>query len=154
MVLNTILAFVLPWIVAVLHLYRKDKVVIPLIGSFFSVMAFFINDIGFYFGFWEVAPFPKQKSLSVIPFNIGLYPILASYLIYFIKRNGSPYLVILLMTLFTTILEGIYVFSERVVYGNGWNLFFTFFSYLIPYIIIYRYHIFLSRFISTTKNHI
>ncbi|WP_279626114.1 CBO0543 family protein [Halobacillus dabanensis] len=141
-----ILAFVLPWTFGILHLYRKDKKVIPLIGSIFSIMAFIINEMGLYFGFWEVAPFPKQKTLSVIPFNMGVYPILASYLIFFIKCKGNPYIIILLMTLFTTALECIYVLLGRVVYGNGWNLLYTFISYLIPYIIIYQYHLFLSRF--------
>lgn len=151
MILNTFLAFVLPWTIGILHLYRKDKMLIPLFGPLFTVMAFFINEIGFYFEFWKVAPFPKQKTLSVLPFNIGLYPILASYLIYFIRRHGNPYLIIFLMTLFTTTLEWIYVLSGRVVYGNGWNLFFTFISYLIPYIIIYQYQLFLSRLMFTKQ---
>jgi hypothetical protein len=113
MIFNTILAFVIPWIIGLLHLYKKEKLLIPLIGSVFSVIAFIINEIGFYFDFWEVAPFPNQKTLSALPFNLGVYPILACYLIFFIKRNNNPFLVIFLITSFTTFLEMIFVFVEE-----------------------------------------
>ncbi|SFQ87607.1 hypothetical protein SAMN02745910_04850 [Priestia endophytica DSM 13796] len=77
MILNILIAFILPWIVGVFHLYKKDKNIIPLIGSFFCIIAFVVNEFGSYYGFWRVAPFYSQKTLSVLPFNLGLYPLLA-----------------------------------------------------------------------------
>ena len=145
MFFNTIFIFVIPWIIGIFHLYKKDKLLIPLIGSFFSVIAFTINELCFYFGFWEVVPFPNQKTLSALPFNLGIYPILASYLIFFIKKNKNPYLVVLLITLFTTFLEMIFVFWGRVTYGNGWNIFFTFLSYMFPYTLVYWYYVYLKK---------
>ncbi|MBT2615507.1 MULTISPECIES: CBO0543 family protein [unclassified Bacillus (in: firmicutes)] len=145
MFFNTILIFVIPWIIGIFHLYKKDKLLIPLIGSFFSVIAFTINELGFYFGFWEVAPFPNQKTLSASPFNLGIYPILASYMIFFIKKNKNLYLVVFFITLFTTFLEMIFVFWGKVIYGNGWNTYFTFISYLFPYTLTYWYYIYLKK---------
>jgi hypothetical protein len=141
MFFNSILVFVIPWIVAILHLYKKDKLLIVLIGPFFSVIAFTINE----FGFWEVIPFPNQKTLSALPFNLGLYPILASYLIFFIKKYKHPYAIIFFMSAFTTILEMIFLLFERVIYGNGWNNTWTFFSYLFPYMLTYWYYKYIKR---------
>ncbi|SMQ86934.1 hypothetical protein SAMN05444673_7016 [Bacillus sp. OV166] len=145
MFFNIILVFVIPWIVGLLHLYKQDKVLIPVIGSFFSVIAFTINEFGFYFGFWEVLPSFNQKTLSALPFNLGLYPILASYLIYFIKKYKYPYLVLLLMTIFTTLIEMIFSYFGRVIYSNGWNNIWTFCSYMFPYILVYWFYTYLKK---------
>jgi len=145
--LHLVLVFLLPWIVGICHLYKKDKQVIPIIGPAFSILAFTINEFGFYFGFWEVFPFPEQRTLSALLFNFGVYPVLASYLIYFIKKYKHPFLFVFLMTLVTTLLESIYVYYGMVNYGNGWNAFYTFFSYLVPYVLIYLYYIYLKRIV-------
>lgn len=142
---NILIAFMLPWTVGILHLYKRDKTIIPLIGSFFCIVAFTVNEFGLYFGFWRIAPFLDQKTLSGLPFNVGLYPILASYLIFFIKKTKRPYLMIFFVSLFTTFLETTLVLSGKVVYGNGWNMIWTFLSYIIPYIWVYWYYLYLKR---------
>ncbi|MBK5490975.1 hypothetical protein ABH963_003664 [Bacillus sp. RC55] len=145
MLFNILIAFVLPWTVGILHLYKKERRIIPLIGSFFCVVAFVVNEFGLYFGFWRIAPFLDQKTLSALPFNIGLYPILASYLIFFIKKTQRPYLMVFFISLFTTLLEMTLVSSGKVVYGNGWNIIWTFFSYIIPYMWVYWYYLYLRK---------
>jgi hypothetical protein len=109
------------------------------------IITFTINEFGFYLGFWEVLPSVNQKTLSALPFNLGLYPILASYLIYFIKRYKYPYLVLLLMTIFTTLIEMIFGYFGRVIYSNGWNNVWTFFSYLIPYVLVFCFYTYLKN---------
>ncbi|WP_124051436.1 CBO0543 family protein [Priestia endophytica] len=145
MIFNILIAFILPWIVGILHLYRKDKKIIPLIGSFFCIIAFVVNEFGFYYGFWKVAPFFDQKTLSALPFNLGLYPMLASYLIFFVKKTQRPYLMIFFISLFTTFLEMTLVLSGKVVYGNNWNNIWTFFSYFISYMWVYWYYLHLKK---------
>ena len=140
MFFNTILAFMIPWIVTILHLVKKDKWLIPVIGPFFSMITFIINEFGVYLGFWEVVTSVRPKTLAMLPFNVGVYPILACYLIYFVKKYHHPHAVILLMTLFTTCLEMIFVLIGKVQYGHGWNSLYTFLSYLIPYILVYLYY--------------
>ncbi|MGH0601781.1 CBO0543 family protein [Bacillus mycoides] len=145
MLFNILIAFVLPWAVGILHLYKKERRIIPLIGSFFCVVAFVVNEFGLYCGFWRIAPFFDQKNWSALPFNIGIYPILASYLIFFIKKTKRPYLMVFFISLFTTFLEMTLVLSGKVVYGNGWNIIWTFLSYIIPYMWVYWYYLYLRK---------
>ncbi|MBM6647125.1 CBO0543 family protein [Bacillus sp. RIT 809] len=145
MLFNILIAFVLPWAVGILHLYKKERRIIPLIGSFFCVVAFVVNEFGFFCGFWRITPFLDQKTLSALPFNIGLYPILASYLIFFIKKTKRPYLMVFFISLFTTLLEMTLVLSGKIVYGNGWNIIWTFFSYIIPFMWVYWYYLYLRK---------
>ena len=63
------------------------------------------------FGFWKVVS--SLNTISFLPYNLGLYPILASYMIFFIKKNKNPYLVVFLMSLFTTYLEMMFFFGEK-----------------------------------------
>ncbi|MGG3449907.1 hypothetical protein [Domibacillus aminovorans] len=105
-----IIAFIIPWLIVLLHLHPKDKKLIPLIGPFGVVVSFLTNELGLYFGFWEVYPFPDSKTIATLPFNLGLFPILGCYMIFFIKKRMThPYFVVFLATLFTTILEFIFV---------------------------------------------
>jgi hypothetical protein len=142
---NILIAFILPWVVGILHLYKKDRTIILLIGSFFCVISFVVNEFGFYYEFWRISPFIDQKTLSALPFNVGIYPILASYLIFFIKKNKRPYLMVLFISLFTTFLEMTLVLDGKVVYGNGWSIIWTFFSYIIPYMWVYWYYLYLKK---------
>lgn len=145
MILHLFLVFLIPWVICLMHLYKKEKILLFFSGSIFSVVAYLMNALGFYFDFWEVLPFPEQKSFASLPFDVGIYPVLSCYCIYFIKKTNKPFLVLFLMTLLTTFLEGIFVFFERVIYQNGWNIYFTFFSYLLPYLCLYGYYRFLLK---------
>ena len=68
MISNIILAFVLPWFIGILHLFKKDKLLLILVAPFSSVISYFVNTVAYYFGFWEVTPFPKQKKSSIFTF--------------------------------------------------------------------------------------
>ncbi|WP_332455460.1 CBO0543 family protein [Domibacillus aminovorans] len=129
----------------ILHLHPRDKKLIPLIGPFASVNAFLVNELGVQFGFWHVYLFNNANTLPAIPVNLGLYPILGCYLIFFIKKSNHPYLIVFLMTLFTTLTEAIFVLMGIVVYGNGWNIFWTFISYLVPYLFDYWFYLYLKK---------
>ncbi|WP_028400080.1 CBO0543 family protein [Ectobacillus panaciterrae] len=148
MLLNFILGLLLP-LPAGIYLYRKDKKILLCTFPFTSMIAFLINELGFYFGFWNVLPIiDGHKSFSALPLDMGLYPVLGTLMVYSIKlKNKNPFIVILLVALFTTLLEYLLVQVGRVTYGNGWNIFFTFFSYLIPYAVVYLYNILLERVI-------
>lgn len=145
MILNIVLGFVAPWAISIMHLYKKEKLLLILVAPLFSVVAYTINTFGFYFGFWEITPFPNQKNLASLPFDLGIYPVLASYLIFFIRRFKKPYFVVFLMTLFTTFLELIFLYFGRIIYGNDWNILLTFFSYLFPYLFVYGYYKYLIK---------
>jgi hypothetical protein len=60
------------------------------------MLAFTVNQWGFYFEFWDVTPILKDETASAIPFNLGIYPVLASFMIYLIKFSGEcPIIVIM-----------------------------------------------------------
>jgi hypothetical protein len=115
------------------------------IAPFQSAIAYTINAFGFYFGFWDLYPF-GQKEIVHVPFDIGIYPMLSVWMIYFIRRKKTnPFIVIFIFTLLTTGIEGIGIILGRIVYGEGWNIGWTFLSYLIPYILNYRYYLCLKN---------
>jgi len=138
--INIALAFVLPWIFGTLYLHPKNRRLLPLVGTAFCILAIVINELGSYYGFWKLRTSLENEALEALPFDLGVYPVLASYMIFLIQRIGKPHFFIFLIALFTTFLEGTYVHMERVIYGNGWNLVWTFFSYWIPYGVIYLYY--------------
>jgi len=143
MALNFIVGFVIPWIIFIFHLNLKDKTLLVLIAPFGTFLAYTINDIGIYFELWKVQPF--DHPLSEMPFNIGLYPVLGCYLIYFIKKYKHPYIVIILLSLFTTGIEYWYLIAENVNYGNGWSIYWTILSYVIPFTIAYWFYLYLKK---------
>lgn len=69
MVLNIILGFIIPWIIALIIV--RERKIIYYLAPFASVISFIVNDFGFYY-FWNLYPF-RLVNLSVIPFNIGLF---------------------------------------------------------------------------------
>lgn len=144
MFLNIVIAFIIPWIFMVI-LYFRDKKIVLIIAPFQSVIAFTINAIGFYYGFWDLYPF-GNKEIVHVPFDVGIYPMLSAYMIYYIKNiDINPFAVIFIFTLFTTFIEILGVSMGRVVYGRGWNIGGTFISYLIPYILNYCYYLSLKN---------
>jgi hypothetical protein len=144
MIGNIIVALVVPWIL-ILYLYHKDKKVLLTVGPFQSALAFCINGLGFHFGFWDLYPF-GYKDIVHMPFDIGIYPMLSAWMIYFIsKKKSNPFAIILAFSLFTTGIEGIGVLLGRVIYNRGWNIGWTFLSYAIPYLLNYRYYLSLSQ---------
>ncbi|MGG2074760.1 CBO0543 family protein [Lysinibacillus irui] len=145
MFFNFLIAFVLPWLIASMHLFKKDSLLIVLIAPFSSVLAYFINTMAYYFGFWEVAPFPEQKNLASLPSELGIYPVLACYLVFLIRKFKRTYMVVVIMTVITTCLEQIFVLFGWIIYENGWNIVYTFFSYLLPYLVVYCYYRYLTK---------
>jgi len=144
MLLNIIVGFIIPW-VFIINLWFKDKEVLLIVAPFQSFIAYTVNAIGFYCGFWNLYPFGNEEIVHV-PFDVGIYPMLSSYMIYYVKnKKNRPFIVIFIFTLITTCIEGIGVVMGRVVYGGNWNIVGTFISYLIPYILNYVYYFYLKK---------
>ncbi|MCT8136717.1 hypothetical protein H1D32_02485 [Anaerobacillus sp. CMMVII] len=139
MFLNILFGFIIPWIFG-LKLYDKDKKSLLLIGPFASVVAFTFDVIG-QAKFWRTKPIYKTKLVSSIPVHLGVYPISAGYLTYFLrKRNLNSVLVIAIFSFILTLFELVSVKLKRVRYQNGWNIYWTFVSYLIAGGLCYWYN--------------
>lgn len=141
MILNIVLGFIIPWIFGVI-LYFKDKKIVLIIAPFSSILAYTVNEFCFHLNFWRLAPLNINDDYTSLSVNLGLYSILGCYLIYYISRKHiNSYLMILIFTIVTTILEYLGILFNLVSYGNGWNIGWTFLSYLIPYLLIYWYYL-------------
>lgn len=125
MILNTLLGFIIPWIVALIII--SDHKIIYYIGPFAGFVSFIINDVGFFF-FWNLYPF-NFYYLSALPFNLGLFPLFPCFTEHFIRKyNIKPLKAILSSALVITIYESLGVLIGRVIYRNEWNLLATYFS--------------------------
>lgn len=139
-----ILGFIFPWILSV-YLFKKNKATILTIAPFTAVVALVLNEIGLYFELWDILP-QNTEPINCLPLDLGLYPVLASYYIHCVQRKYlRPWLLLFLNCIVTTALESIYVLIGKIVYHNGWNIFFTFGSYLVGYLFVYLYYLLLRR---------
>ncbi|WPC42779.1 hypothetical protein [Clostridium sp. JS66] len=140
MIVNMVLGFIIPWIFGVI-LYFKDRKIVLTIAPFSSILAYVINEFCFHFNFWRLVPLNINDDYTSMSVNLGLYPILGCYLIYHISiKKINSYLIILIFAVATTMIEYLAFLFKLVTYGNGWNIGWTFLSYLIPYLLVYWYY--------------
>lgn len=144
MTFNIIAGFIIPWVFAS-YLYFKDRKTLLTMAPLGSAIALLYNSIGFDLNFWKLLPLSFSR-IAFLPFDLGAYPVFASYLIFFIRKLPSKAsLIILLFTIITSLMEFIMMSFGRVIYYNNWNIAWTFVSYLIPYITCYIYYLTLKR---------
>lgn len=137
MILNIILGFIFPWVIALI-IVREHKIIYYL-APFASVISFIVNDFGFYY-FWNLYPF-RLVNLSGIPFNIGLFCIYPCISIELMRKyDVSAYIGLPITSLIITLVEGYGVLIGRVVYYNHWNIVATYFSYFISLLISYTFY--------------
>lgn len=145
MITFVLLYMALPWLAALILVY-KDYRLILVISPITSVIAFIINGWGTHFHFWRVAPYSMDQYISAMPYNLGIFPVLCSYMIYFISVSKiDDLLLIFVFTLGTTGLEYLSLYRNHIVYDHGWTIYWTFISYLIPYFLVYGYYRLLTR---------
>lgn len=145
MTFNIIIGFLIPWILGV-YIYIKEERLFLVIYPFGCAVTYTINMIGFYFRFWRIKPY-EYNVFASLPLNLGVYPIIGTYFVFLLyKRISKSYYLVLIFSLLTTVIELLMLISGRGVYGNGWNMFWTFISYLIAYISAYGfYHLVRSK---------
>lgn len=143
---NIVIGFVVPWILAI-YLMRKASIVIIITLPIASLVAILSNTFGFQLKFWSFTPLIHgEESISALPLDLGLYPVIACYMVHWIRISQTNHLVILFVTiLFTTILEYVALLIGKTSYSNGWNIYWTFVSYLIAYGIVYLYYRILAK---------
>ncbi|WP_375541041.1 CBO0543 family protein [Paenibacillus tyrfis] len=129
----------------VFYLIKKDIGTLLTIAPISALIALIINEIGMYRNWWYFAPI-HMLSISTIPFDVGLYPISGSYMIHCIKHyRKNAFRMITIFALLLTCLECIFIFFNRVTYGNGWNIGWTFVSYEVSFALVYGYFRILSQ---------
>ncbi|WP_068784871.1 CBO0543 family protein [Paenibacillus phocaensis] len=137
---NIIVGFLVPWIAGAFLIYRDKKAMLLAFpsGGFMSLL---FNDLGVYYKWWQLHP-DHMESVTTIPFNLGIYPIVAGWMLYFIFRTRFRFNAALMIVAFTALLTGaeyVYVCLDKIHYGNGWNIGWTFLSYLLALGAVYGY---------------
>ena len=131
--------FIIPWMLGICFL-KKDKTLVRIV-PFVSVVATLVCLWGDYKKYWIVKPRLKKKQyLTIMPFNFGLYPIASVFMVYLIQKTREKNSIII-FSLLTTFAEFCMVLFEKVKYGIDWNIIKAFFSYLMPYYLVYRYYL-------------
>ncbi|MCY9658772.1 hypothetical protein P5G65_19040 [Paenibacillus chondroitinus] len=147
MLFNIIAGFLIPWVFGI-YLYRKSRVIVVLIFPITVTISSLINDTGYHLDFWDFTPLiENDETLSALPLDIGLYPIMAGYMIYWIRKNNQFALwKISCFCLATTALEYLAFIFGKVEYSNHWNIGWTFVSYILAYSLVYLYYRLLVRY--------
>lgn len=139
MLMNVILGWIIPWCIGSYFLSR-DRAVFLHIAPIASVIAFVFNEVGYQMQWWSVTP-TGWGVLSILPYNLGVFPVIPCLLIYTVRRSSwSPLLLLLLFTLCKTLLEFCVVLIGIVNYHHGWNVGWTFVSYLLACSMCYGWY--------------
>ncbi|MCP3808467.1 hypothetical protein NLX78_14605 [Paenibacillus sp. Lou8.1] len=138
MLLNVVLGLVIP-IVLGCWILRKNLKLILIFFPLGVATSSVANNIGFNY-FWRLLPEFNNHSFSALPFDLGLFPMAGCLMIYYIKKHRAhPWIAVFVTAFVLTIVEWIAKESGRVLYFNGWNIGWTYISYLLPMVIAYGY---------------
>ena len=145
MIINITFGIIIPWLTLGNFLYKKERKLIFYIVPFGSVIAFFINSISFNLDLYYLKPL-ELGTLSALPTNLGYFPLIGGLFIYTVRNSiFNNKLNIILFSIFSTALEYNFVISDKIVYSDTWNVFFTFLSYLFAYTVGYYYYLVLNK---------
>lgn len=98
-----------------------------------------INSIGFNY-FWNIMPHTRNEAFAALPMDLGIYPVTGCIMMYLILvKNAKPWPSIVVSALLLTLIEWIAKMMGYVVYFNGWNIFWTYWSYFLPFVLAYGY---------------
>ncbi|WP_425280428.1 CBO0543 family protein [Paenibacillus camerounensis] len=114
-------------------------VYIPIVTS----VAMLMNIVGFHFDFWSIHPY----NIAALPFDFGIYPVLACFMISGINKDKhSALAAVALYSVLTTLME-YGAFSTGIVsYGNNWNIGWTLISYFVAYTVIVLYRSLFNKY--------
>ncbi|GAA0722337.1 hypothetical protein GCM10008905_13720 [Clostridium malenominatum] len=145
MLFNIIFGLIVPWLTVGVFLFIKEKKIIFYIVPFVSVISYIENTLTYQFGFNYIAP-KELSNLSQLLTDIGYFALVGGLFIYAIERlNVHVPLIIFIFSIISTATEYPFVLVGKIIYENGWNFVYTFFSYLIPYVILYCFYYSLKK---------
>lgn len=140
MLFNFIAGFLIPWIAGI-FLIKHDKKTMLIAFPAAGLISLLLNDFGVYKEWWKLSP-KGMESVTTIPFNLGIYPIVAGWMLYCILQTRFRFNAVLMIALSAALLTGgefAMVSLGKIKYGNGWNVGWTFVSYLIALALVYGY---------------
>lgn len=138
MLSNVIIAFVIPVIIGGWILRRNLNILLAFYPLGVAASSC-VNNVGFNF-FWNILPNTNNQSYAALPMDLGLYPMSGCLMMYAILEKGiKPWQAILASSFILTVLEWVAHKMGRVIYFNDWNIYWTFLSYFLPFVLAYGY---------------
>ncbi|WP_334071287.1 MULTISPECIES: CBO0543 family protein [Paenibacillus] len=139
MLLNWIVGFLIPWIPGI-FLVKRDKNAMLIAFPSAGLISLLFNDYGVYREWWILTP-KDMESVLTIPFNLGIYPVVACLMLYCIRHTSiHPVVIVALSSALLTGMELILVCLDRLHYGKGWNVGLTYISYIVALALVYGYY--------------
>ncbi|MBB6020154.1 hypothetical protein HNR77_001215 [Paenibacillus sp. JGP012] len=135
---NWVIGMVLPLLLGAWILRRRYRLFVIYYPLGVAVSSC-INNVGFNF-FWNILPHTRNESFAALPMDLGIYPVTGCIMMYLILvKHTRPWPSIVVSALLLTLIEWIAKLMGHVVYFNGWNIFWTFWSYFLPFVLAYGY---------------
>lgn len=148
--MHLLLTFVIPWLAAA-YLLVQNKRTVVLYGPAAAGIAFALNDIGLYMEWWGFKPEREELLISLLS-NLGIFLVSGCYMIHFIQKYKYSLIMILGFASLLTLLEYVYLLLGRIHFNNGWNLGWSFVSYVVSNILLYGYFLLLDRTKKSTSS--
>ena len=143
--ITILIGFILPWIIGAV-LYFKDSRVIAVISPISCAIAFILNTLGIILGYFSPQVDNINQYLISCITNIGLFSIEPCILIFAIRHTRiKPLYLIILATVFASIIDLILLSAALLVYQKGWNIIWSIIGFFISFYIIYLYYLLLKK---------
>lgn len=139
-------SFVIPWIIGIL-IYLRDHKTILTIAPFSSMLSFILNIPGVDYGLFYPAQILniKPQTLSILA-NFGSLCILPCMFIYSVRHlRIKPVYLVVIYSAIGTVFDLLLIALRILIYDNGWNIFFSFITFLISLYIVYLYYLWLKK---------
>lgn len=135
---NWIVGMVIPLLIGAWILRRNYRLVLIYFPLGVAVSTC-INSVGFNY-FWNILPHTRNEAYAALPMDLGIYPITGRIMMYMILvKHTRPWPSIFVTALLLTLIEWTAKLMGHVEYFNGWNIFWTYWSYFLPFVLAYGY---------------
>ncbi|WP_433921031.1 hypothetical protein [Paenibacillus taichungensis] len=140
---NIVLGFIIPVVIGG-WILRKNLNILIVFYPLGVATSAFINSVGFNF-FWNILPNTNNQSYAALPMDLGILPdFWLSDDVHHSCKGIKSWPVILLTSVILTLMEWFAKESGKILYFNGWNIYWTFLSYLVPLILVFSYGYFFN----------
>lgn len=144
--------FLFPWSIFIILVKKSKFRTLFLTGIFASMLALLVNVLRHNFNWWSFNDVLISTIDVQIFADLGLYPVEAMLLINFLPKKLYKWpIFIILFSIFNTFSEAILINKNYLYYHNGWNIYYTFISYVIPFTLVII-HFFMYNYKKPCKN--
>ena len=140
------IVFVVPWIVFWIISDKNKLRKLFVSGTFGAIIALVVDIVQHSFQWWSFKEDIIPGLDIELSADLGLYPVQAMLLVQYLPKNKlNWHYWIIGISIFNTLGEYILVKIGQLAYTNGWNIIWTFISYIIPFTLVALHSIFYAN---------